>query len=893
MSLELTHPNYLIALLLAVFLLWGFCYSLIDFSKAQRWVSLSLRFVIVTLLILAIAGLTLMSPTHERMVVFLLDQSRSIDDVATEHAIEFLNAAQSAAGNTPLFVVPFASSPKMPLLIEDLNGNLNGNESRERTNVERPDLPIEQDSASEWKPGDPEFAMEEAPIQDDPEKLWREETNIAAALEPALALIPPRYVPHLVVLSDGNETAGDVLSAAVRGGVAISAVPLPAPTAPEVQMAEIRLPSQVRQGEPFNLDIVVQSNLDTEGLITLFSGPFRVAEERKPLTIGENVFRFRQTVEDRRQQDFSATVEALEDTILDNNWASGIVFAGGKPRILLIESDPRTSRDLVSALREQDIEAEVRPPEGMPRTLDELDQFEALILSNVPATMLTVHQMDLVRTYLSELGGGFIMLGGEQSFGLGGYYKTPIESVLPVRSDFEKERETPSLAICLIIDRSGSMSGQRMEMAKDAAKSAVELLSPRDFVSVVAFDHESYVVTPMQSAASTGIIKSAISTIEAGGGTYFYPALVDAQEQLRRVSAKLKHAILLTDGYSQPGDFESIIRQMVNDQITVSTVGVGDADYELLQRLAEVGKGRYYACDDPQSIPQIFAKETMMASKSAIHEMPFVPIIVTPTEALAEIDFETAPPLLGFVVTRPKPTSQFILATETGEPLLVWWRYGLGISVAFSSDAKNRWGAEWLTWQGYSKFWAQVIRQAMRKPEQRGAMVELTQRADGVHLIVDVADDAGRYINEAVGRITVIRPDLSRAEINLNPTAPGRYEAEIPTGKRGSYHLHTSLDMGEVNILSQSRGVMVGYPEELRLRPVNDELLQRLAESTGGLYDPAPSELFGEAVDQSAWLATPLRPYLFALAAGLFVFDVLLRRVDFGRRRVRWLQRTS
>jgi len=860
MSLELTHPKYLFALLLAGFLLWGFRYSLIDFSKAQRWISLTVRSIILVLLVLAIAGLTLMSPTHEKMVVFLLDQSRSIDEAATEKAHEFLDAAQSIAGNTPLFVVPFASSALPPLAVppaERVAGDANAPQER-----------VAGDAANL-----------------DPD--WRDGTNIAAALEPALALIPPRYVPHLVILSDGNETAGDVLSAAVRGGVAISTVPLPVSTEPEVQMAELRMPTQVRQGEPFNLDIVVQSNVETEGVITLYSGGFKVVEETHPLRVGENVFRFKQTVEDRRQQEFSAEVVALEDTILDNNVASGLLFAGGKPRVLMIESDIRTARDLVSALREQDIEAEVRPPEGMPRTLDELDQFEAVILSNVPATALTMHQMDLVRTYLSELGGGFIMLGGEQSFGLGGYYKTPIEDVLPVRSDFEKEREHPSLALCLVIDRSGSMGGQRIEMAKDAAKSAVELLSPSDFAAVIAFDGASYVVAPMQSAASKGIINSAISTIEAAGGTNIYPGLVDAHDQLRRVSAKLKHVILLTDGYSSPGDYDGIMRQMVNEQITVSTVGVGEADNELLKRLAEMGKGRHYTCDDPQAIPQIFAKETMEASKSAIHEMPFVPILVTPTEVLADIDVESAPPLLGFVVTRPKPTCQFILATETGEPLLVWWRYGLGMSVAFSSDAKSRWGAEWLTWTGYSKFWAQVIRQAMRKPEQRGAMVELTQRADGVHLILDVADDVGRYINEASGRITVIRPDLSKAEIALQPTAPGRYEAAVPMDKRGGYHLHASLGIGEVNIVNQSRGVMLGYPEELRLRPVNEELLQRLAASTGGLYDPSPVDLFAEDVSRSAYRATPLRPYLFAFAAGLLVLDVLLRRIDFGRRRVR------
>lgn len=874
MSLELTHPKYLVGLLLAGVLLWSFRYSLIDFSKAQRWVSLLVRLGILILIILALAGLTLMSSTREKMVVFLLDQSRSVDDAAVEKAREYLDTAQKTAGKTPLLVVPFAVSPKTPCSVEDLKQSVDEEEQL-------------QPEVAETVPGDDDPPELPPPIRDESEMIWRGGTNIAAALEPALALIPPRYVPHLVVLSDGNETAGDVLGTAVRGGVAVSTVALPASTKPEVQMAEIRMPSQVRQGEPFHLDIVVQSNVDTEGTITLYRGPFKVVEETKTIVIGENVFRFRQSVDDQRQQEFSATVATGDDTILDNNRASGLLFAGGKPRILVIESEPKTIRDLVSALREQDITAEVRPPEGMPRTLDELDNFEAVLLSNVPATSLTMHQMDLVRTYLSELGGGFIMLGGEQSFGLGGYYKTPIEEVLPVRSDFEKEKEKPSLAICLVIDRSGSMGGQKMELAKDAAKSAVELLSHRDFASVIAFDHESYVVCPMQSAASTGLINSAISTIEASGGTNIYPGLVDAHDQLRRVSAKLKHVILLTDGHSGPGDYEGIIRQMVNDQITVSTVGVGDADNVLLKMLAENGKGRHYSCDDPQAIPQIFAKETMTASKSAIHEMPFVPVMVTPTEALAEIDIESAPPLLGFVVTRPKPTCQFILATESGEPLLVWWRYGLGMSLAFTSDAKSRWGAEWLTWPDYSKFWAQVIRQAMRKPEQRGAMVELTQHSGGAHLTLDLVDDADRYINEAVGRTMVIRPDLSKTEIELKPTAPGRYEAEIPMEKRGGYHLQASLGLGEINILNQSRGVMVGYPEELRLRPTNEQLLQRLAATTGGRYNPAPSELFVEDPTRSAWRATPLRPYLLAAAAGLFVLDVLLRRIDFGRRRVR------
>jgi uncharacterized membrane protein len=695
-------------------------------------------------------------------------------------------------------------------------------------------------------------------------------------------------VPHLVLLSDGNETEGDILTAAVRCGAAISTVPLPASAEPEVQLADMKLPAQIRQGEPFYLDIVIQSNYDTEGTITLYKDSFKVVEETKPLKTGENVFRFRQSADDQRQHEFSVAVSASGDTILDNNRVSGLLFTGGKPRVLLIDSEPKTIRDFASALREQDIAAEVRPPEGVPKTLEELDHFDAVILSNVPATSLTMHQMNLLRTYLTDLGGGLMMLGGEQSFGLGGYYKTPVEEILPVRCDFEKEKEKPSLAISLVIDRSGSMGGQKMELAKDAAKAAVELLSPRDFVTVIAFDHESYIVCAMQSAVSTGTINAAISTIAAAGGTNIYSGLIDAHEQLRRTSAKLKHVILLTDGHSSPGDYEGIVRQMVSDQITVSTVGVGDADNELLKMIAENGKGRHYSCNDPKAIPQIFAKETMTAGKSAIHEMPFVPVIVTPTEVLANIDIETAPPLLGYVVTRAKPTSQFILATQnetgTGDPLLVWWRYGLGMSAAFSSDVKSRWGAEWLTWSGYSKFWAQIIRQIMRKSDQRGSMIEIQQYSGNIHLTLDVTDEeTDRYINGATGLTTVIRPDLSKEEITLQPTAPGRYEADIDLEKTnhpaGGYHLQTVLKSGEKTILNQSRGVMLGYAEELRLKPTNNDLLQRLAESTGGLFNPKPEELFQPDSTRTVWRATPLWSYLLTLAAGFFVLDVLLRRL--------------
>ena len=252
-----------------------------------------------------------------------------------------------------------------------------------------------------------------------------------------------------------------------------------------------------------------------------------------------------------------------------------------------------------------------------------------------------------------------MMLGGEQSFGLGGYYKSALEEVLPVRSDFEKEKEKPSLGMMLVIDKSGSMQGDRIEMAKSAARAAVELLGRRDQAAVLAFDGDTYVISDMQSASNAVKISDEIARIEAGGGTNMYPAMEMSFEMLMATSAKLKHVILLTDGISNAGDFEGMAQQMASAKITVSTVAVGDgSDTELLEQIARVGKGRYYFTSDPAQVPQIFAKETVTASKSAIDEQPFMPQVIRATHALADLDMDSAPFLLGYVMTRPKPTSR-------------------------------------------------------------------------------------------------------------------------------------------------------------------------------------------------------------------------------------------
>jgi Ca-activated chloride channel homolog len=518
----------------------------------------------------------------------------------------------------------------------------------------------------------------------------------------------------------------------------------------------------------------------------------------------------------------------------------------------------------------------------MPDGLADLQNYELVILSNVPATALTQRQMEIARTYVQDLGGGLMMLGGEQSFGLGGYYKSVLEEVLPVRSDFEKEKEKPSLAMVLVIDKSGSMGGEKIELAKEAAKSAAELLGGSDKLGVIAFEGDSFWISEMQSASNKGRIIDDISRLEAGGGTNMYPAMEEAFAALQAAVAKLKHVIILSDGISAPGDFEGIANDMATSRITISTVGVGSgADEQLLEEIARIGQGRYYFTADPTSIPQIFAKETVAASKSAIDEQPFLPQVVRPSQTLADIDFEAAPFLLGYVMTRVKPTSELILATEKGDPLLAWWRYGLGMTVAFTSDAKSRWAAEWLSWPGYGKFWAQLVRHAMRKSETKGVLVEVKQQGRSATVTVDAVDAAGRYLNQAETELTVIDPQLRNRKLPMIQTAPGRYMARFDTPQPGAYHLELAPKSQGTVAYRQSRGLMVGYADELRLRPTNETLLKSLAQVTGGAHAPAPSDVFAET-DRTAERTTPLWPYLLMTAASLLVLDVALRRIDFN-----------
>jgi uncharacterized membrane protein len=696
-QLEITRPLWLAALLALPLLIYYYRRSLVRRPRWQQAASLGLRVTLILLVIAALCGLELNGVSHEPFVVVAVDCSASIP--AEYRQIGFLETTSSLSEDRS-GVLHFSAKPSYGYFGPDPSG-----------------------------------------------------TNIAAAIAAARAEIPAEYVPRIVLLSDGNETEGDALAAAKIVGVPIFTVPLPGQPEKEVYVAAIEAPAKVREGEPFSIEVVVRSTREANGTLRLLCDAKEAARQQKKVAAGDNRFRLQHAIVGQPKATLTAVIEDFPDTIAENNRASVIVFTAPRPCVLLADSQPSLAEPLAKALRGSHIDVKVCSPESLPEKPDGLREYDLLMLSNVPAAALSAERMEAVRKYVHDLGGGLIAVGGEQSFTPGGYRHTVLEEALPVVSEARKERPKPSLAMVLVLDRSGSMQGESIALAKQAARQAVEILGPRDKVGVLAFEDAARWVSPIRPCSDKRPVLEAIDTIAAEGGTNMYPALERAYLALNETFADLKHVILMTDGLSNPGDFAALARQIAASGITVSTVGIGpEAVQPLLQDIAETGRGHYYFCENAKAVPRIFTLETTIAGKIGITEEPFTAKMARPAEVFANIDLERAPTLLGYVETQPKPACEVVLTSKEGDPLLAWWRCGAGRSAAFTSDAQSRWAAAWLRWDGFGPFWTQLARHVMRPGPSSGLArggstpdypAELRVRPTNVALLKSIAAASG------------------------------------------------------------------------------------------------------------------------------------------------------
>jgi uncharacterized membrane protein len=812
-------------------------------SYRRRWARI-LRTTIVTLIVFALAGFQIIRTSDRMTVIFALDRSDSTREMFDETMDDLALSLETKEKNDQTGVIVFGNNA----YVEDSPGLL------------------------------ADFGKIETVTES-------EHTDLSSAIRLGMGLFPDDTQRRLILVTDGNENLGDALAeatTAAANGVPIDIISMEQKVQEEVLVEEIGIPPSVDKDEPFDVKITVRASEAGPAKLRLYKNGAPVGTKDVELSPGKNIYNFTETQEDEGFYTYSVVVESLFDTLNENNNGTAYVRVFGKPQVLIVGND--IDRQYLSQAMEGqnwDVEAVY----DLPYRRAQFENYDAIVLANISAEQFSNNQLQLLHDFVHDQAGGLIMVGGEYSFGLGLYGNTPVEEALPVNMELSNKRYFPSLSMALVIDKSGSMSAQskgisKMKLAATACKEAVQILTPRDQVMVVAFDGNPKEVVPLGVIGSRiGEINRNIEGIVPGGGTIMYPAFNEAYKALASTQSQLKHIILLTDGRTQPGDFVKLARDCMASNITVSCVAVGpDADVQLMQTIAGQGGGRFYHALDAYQVPQIFARETYIAQRAYIIEEPFYPEVYQENQIIRGI--ETFPEVKGYIATEAKERTEMVLLTHKGDPLLAVWRYGLGKSLAFTSDARARWLQNWIGWEGFNKFWPQAIRWVLRSQQPSELYPNVRIENGKGHIVVDAVTDDNQFINFLELRGRVNSPEGSEEatqDIELQQTSPGRYEGTFPARSSGSYlvRIYGAEDQG---IMPATAGDSVSYPPEYRDLEPNQLLLNRIVDKTGGRLNPPLTELY-KRENLNVKQRYDLWFWLLMAAVLLFPFDIAIRRI--------------
>ena len=834
----ITFQTYWPLLLLALipFFWWVSRRTLMDLSPGHLKLGTLMRSAIVLCLTLALMQPVLNRSGNWMSVIYLLDVSQSVSPQAISNAIDWIEETHSAGDPDHSRFIPFAANS---LVFEELD---------ELRTVQVTNIPTEG-------------------------AIDQSATDIEGALTQASRSFAPNHLKRLVLISDGNENAGAVKDSILRmnqENVEVFTRPIAARSGSEVWVEAVLAPATVTEEELFPLEVLIESQVAGLAEVEVRFGTDEPETREVDLELGINRIAFEVRPTDTGPTMIEAEVRLAGDRFPDNNVFRQSVIVDGPPRILYIEGRTESADYLLNVLEGEGIEVELTTPEEAPLLLEELDTYAAIILSDVEAKTMTPVEMEALAIYVRELGGGFLLVGGESVYGEDGYSETAIEEILPVKFDLER----PSVALIIVLDKSGSMGGEKLELAKEASKAAVAVLRDDHMIGIVAFDYDHYWPVDLQLADDREEIDRRISRIIAGGETNIYPALEEAYNELINVEAEVKHVILLSDGRSLPEDFEELVLRMNEETITVSTVAVGNgADRELLANISTWGSGRNYFIEDANRVPQVFTDEAELATQGTLLEEPFQPLVIKDVEAFKGIDFSTSPPLLGYVSTLGKETAEILLESDVEKPILARWQYGLGKTVAFTSDVKDRWAAEWLEWDGYSKLWPQLVRETMRRSDDGRLDLQIEKVGEQARISITALEEDGSFREQLTSQLSVIDPQQNISVVNLRHSGPGIYEGDFPVDQRGPYLFRMAGDEA-----GASRILPYSYPEEYHFYPPDTELLSELSTVTEGTFNATASDIFRPSPENTD-RPTPLWPYMAVVALLLYLGDIFLRRV--------------
>jgi uncharacterized membrane protein len=870
--MSFTTPQVLILLLalpLIVWLVWRPPGSRRAPARPRSgWLGLVLRLIILTLIILSLAGAQLVRAVEDLAVIFLVDASDSIDAESSAAAEQFVRDAIAAMGpDDRAGVILFGRNAlvEQPVRLFEDAGDL------------------------------PPFASQPLRLQ----------TDLAAAIRLSLALFPADAARRLVVLSDGAVTTGDTDQAirlAEAAGISVDTVHLPQPpVGSEVILRDVRAPARVGQGETFRLEITADSTVATTAVLRVLDGEGLLYDEEVSLQPGVNNFVVRLTAGDPAFNRYRVQLAppAGTDTYPQNNELASFTEVTGQPRVLVVaaegegETEINEAGPLRGALEATGLQVEQTTPGALSASLAELNDYAAVILVNVNARDLSQRKMETLQSYVRDLGGGLVVVGGPDSFGMGGYFDTPLEETLPVNMQIEDQERFPPVSMVLVIDRSGSMAADeggvaKIQLAAEGAIRALELMNDSDEMTLITVDEApSEIIGPVTPANRDEAIEQMRQLGAGGGGIFVRSGLEAAAEVLAESDNPVKHIIVLADGADaeQKEGVPELIRELRADGVTVSMVSIGRGpDTPWLEQMAEIGNGRFHFTDAAANLPQIFTQETAAIQRNYLIEERFFPSQVSDSPILTGI--EATPALFGYVGTSPKVTGQVVLESHQEDPLLAVWQYGLGRAVAWTSDATGRWAADWVRWEDFPTFWGQTVRWSMGDRSENGLATEITFDGEDAILTVDAQTPDGLYLDGLSLIANVVSPTGETQTVDLSQVAPGRYEATFIPTDEGAYliGIGSTTDDG----LRQSTGWVLGYSPEYSTFADNPQLLASLAERTNGRAvaitgDDSPANVFAHDLDALP-VAQPIWPWLILAATLLWPLEIAARRLVLTRR---------
>jgi hypothetical protein len=733
----------------------------------------------------------------------------------------------------------------------------------------------------------------------------------------ALPGFEPGLAKRIVLLSDGNQTEGDVWRAMLRlqaDGVRVFAIPAAVSVDSDAWVEAIVVPEGVREGAEVEVEAQVFSRLSVPARVDLAIGERSVASRSVRLSPGGNRVPLNVRFPRAGAQNVTVRVSASGDQFPGNDALTEEVVVQPQPHVLYVEGGTHRTPYLADALTAQGMRVSVATAESLSDDPLLLMDKDVVVLSDARAESVTGDAARRLQQFVRDRGGGLIFVAGENTYGQEGFANSEVERLLPVK--FEAKRKRQDLDLVLLLDRSASMRRGKIEAAKAAAVATVDLLDEEQGLAVVAFDSQPQDVVPLAPVGDKRRAKDLVSRMTSSGQTNIYNALLEAQRLLAESQAEIKHIILLSDGYTAraparttvsgagsrgrprpvQGDgvrpdpdeplangFRGIVAELAAANITLSTVVLGEGyDLEFMSTLAKWGHGKSYLANSDSETPGLFVGDIRRVRGDAIVEEPFRPQVKAWSPTIAGVDFAAAPQLKGYVESKPKGFSDVLLEAKKDLPLLAETHYGLGKTVVFLSDAKDHWAADWLRWPGYATFWAQVVRDSARRDSGEGLSWRVTREGHNALIHLTALGDGGSFRDGLWPEVRITAPTGRSSVAALRQVAPGRYRGQIPLIAAGSvpwrFELLPGPGMRAADVArAGSRRLFYSYSDEYRLLPANLPLLRTLSEQTGGSLAPAADEIFRPRGDGGV-TSVPLWPYCAGVALLLFLLDILVRR---------------